>query len=119
MTNLSSTQISRLSKSIFNLSSTWGTGAFSGFQIFDVNGTIPAFSSVVINGATNMAGFDASRITFDADNIWVNWQGLDFNTGTIVSLDVNGVSETPEPTTMLPVGMAAVGILVSRRRRRS
>lgn len=84
-----------------------------------MNGTIPDFTSVAINAATNMAGFDASRITFDANNIWVNWQGLPYDTNTIVSLDVNGGSDVPEPSTMLLVGLGAVAILASRRRCRS
>jgi hypothetical protein len=45
------------------------------------------FSSVTINSATNMVGFDASRISFTGSQIQVDWQNLPFNTGTIVRLD--------------------------------
>lgn len=101
----------------YNYTSGWTGGPFNGFRIFDVNGTIPAFSSVAINGATNMVGFDSSRITFDADNIWVNWQNLDFDLSTVVSLDVNGGgSEVLEPSTMLLMGLGLTGLVVSRRR---
>ena len=65
-----------------------------------------------------MVGFDASRVTFDADNIWVNWQGLAFDENTIVSLDITGSAAVPEPGTLslLVLGLLATGL---RRRARS
>jgi hypothetical protein len=74
---------------------------------------------VTINAATNLAGFDASRVSFDANNIYVNWQGLVFNTNTVVSLDVNGsVAPVPEPATLVLVGAGGLGLLAKARRRR-
>jgi hypothetical protein len=96
---------------------TWSIAAFNGWHVFDVNGTIPAITSVTVNGATNMAGFDASRITFDANNIWVNWNNLPFDTNTVVSLDVNGGSSVPEPATFVLLGGALVGLGLLKRRR--
>jgi Peptidase_C39 like family len=46
--------------------------------------------SVKIDPATNMVGFDPSRISFTSSQIQVDWQNLPFNTGTIVKLDING-----------------------------
>jgi len=97
----------------YNSTATWTSVAFNGFHVFDLFGTIPAFLSVTINGATTLAGLDASRITFDADNIFVNWQGLSFNNETIVSLDVAAV---PEPPTLLLVGGGILGLAARRRR---
>ena len=48
---------------------------FNGLHVFDVNALIPAFTSVTINPATTLPGFSASLTTFDADNIYVNFQG--------------------------------------------
>jgi len=48
---------------------------------------------VKINSATNMAGFDNSRVSFTANQIQVDWQQLSFNSSTIVKLDV-GVADT-------------------------
>jgi hypothetical protein len=73
----------------FTGASGWVSGSFNGFEIFDALNGIGDFKSVTINPATNMAGFDSSRITFDANHIWVNWQGLSFDANTVVSLDIN------------------------------
>jgi hypothetical protein len=85
----------------FGTGGTFASGSFNGFQLWDVAGTISAIFSVTINASTNMVGFDASRITFDADNIYVNFQGLSYTADTIVSLDVSdGESAVPEPASI-------------------
>jgi hypothetical protein len=90
----------------FNSHATWTSTSFNGFHVYDLNGTIPAFTSVTLNPATtsNMLGL---VLTFDADNIWVNWAGLSFDTNTIVSIDINGGSGVPEPGTL---GLMAAGL---------
>jgi len=101
----------------YNSASTWTNTSFNGLQFFDVFGTIPNITQVSINGATNLGGFDASRITFDADHIWVNWAGLTFDQSTIVSLDVNGsAAAVPEPMSLLLVGSGLLGAVRLRRR---
>ena len=89
-------------------------GAFNGYRLFDYTNSIAPFLSVTINPVTNMAGFDASRITFDGDNIYVNFQGLSFTTETVVSLDINTV---PEPATLslMGIGLALAAGWARRR----
>lgn len=96
----------------FTTSTSWNGAAFNGWVITDVFNTIGAFTSVTINGATNMVGFSAANVSWTADSITVNWQGLSFDPNTVVSLDINGAGgAVPEPTTwaMMVAGIAMVG----------
>lgn len=94
----------------------WTTTSFNGFVLSDVSSTVDAFTGVTINAATNYLGFDASRVSFDADNIYVNLQGLTAN-GTI-TLDINGAAGgIPEPAAwaMMLAGFGLVGAAMRRR----
>ena len=87
--------------------------SFSGFAFFDTLGTIPSFTGVTLN-STNMSGFTQSRLSFDADHIFVNWQGLPFTADTFVSVDVAaGSAAVPEPATWTLVSCGLV--LLGRR----
>ena len=101
----------------FPVSSGTFTGdTFNGFHLFDVNGTIASFLTVTINNATNVAGLDASRVSFDADNIYVNFAGLTVTPASRVSLDITVV---PEPGTfllMIPALAIFAAIRFQRRR---
>jgi hypothetical protein len=73
------------------------SASFNGLHVFDVNGTIPQILSVTINAATSFPGFTASRISFDANNIFVNFSGLNPNPSTaVLALDITAA---PEPST--------------------
>ena len=79
------------SDSVLSLSPT----IYNGIAFDLVSG--PAITSVTIDPATNMVGFDASRISFTNSEIQVDWQLLPFDTSTIVKLNINAAS-TPTPT---------------------
>lgn len=103
--------------------SIWTEAPFNGFRIYDSLNSLPSFTSVTIDSSTtNMVGFTSDRISLDADNIWVNWQGLEFGDDTVVSLDVNASVNppVPEPTTLAIWSvLGGLGMIAARRRRRA
>lgn len=72
----------------------------------------PAITSVTIDPATTMAGFDMSRISYTASQIQVDWQNLAYSPTTIVKLDINQV---PEPSTFALLAAGCIGLFVYRR----
>ena len=54
----------------------WLPGVFDGFRVYDVGGTLPNFFSVTLNPATNLPGFDLSRVIWNADEVLLNVQRL-------------------------------------------
>ncbi len=100
----------------YSNSSTWATSAFNGFTLTDTFDNIAAFTSVSINAATNLVGFDLSRISLLDNVISVNWQGLSFNENTVLSLDINSPSQVPVPAAAFLFAPALLGFLGLRRK---
>ncbi len=82
---------------------------YNGIAINMVSG--PAFSSVTIDPASNMVGFDASRFSFTGTQIQVDWQNLSFTPSTIVKLDIQTV---PEPSMFALASLAAAALMLRR-----
>jgi len=78
------------------------TSAFNGFRFFDVSES--PFGSVTLDSATDVPGIDASRVTFDSRDIYVNFSGITYSSGEEVSLDLRAV---PEPSSLLMLLMTA------------
>lgn len=71
----------------YNSASNWTGADFNG-PLLAICTPGPTIASVAINAATNMAGLDAGRISWDETTVSINWNSLAFDTSTIVSLDV-------------------------------
>ncbi|KQW45736.1 MULTISPECIES: PEP-CTERM sorting domain-containing protein [unclassified Roseateles] len=106
-------------------SATWSTGAgWSSGSLYIENGNLlnflgaPNITNVTLDAGSNMVGFNASRITFDADSIAVNWAGLNFNGNTRVVLNVNA-GALPEPASYALVAVALAGLGLAKRRRKA
>jgi hypothetical protein len=105
----------------FTSSNAWAAAGFSGFSFFDLMGTIPDFVNVTL-AATNMAGFTQANITFDADNIWLNWQGLSYTPSTFLRITIEAATPpapepVPEPASvaLVAVGLAMAAAAAGRR----
>lgn len=105
-------------------SATWSQGAgWSSGSLFIANGNLlnflgaPNIINVTLDAGSNMAGFNASRITFDKDSIAVNWAGLSFNGNTRVVLNVD-TGTIPEPASYALVAAALAGLGLATRRRK-
>jgi hypothetical protein len=107
---------------IFGQGYSFTPATFNGFHLFDTNGTIDAIVNVTID-SSNLAGFDPSRISFDANNIWVNFQSLSLDPASTVSLNVAfattqppNPNPTPEPATLALLGLGLAGLGAMRRK---
>lgn len=104
----------------FYATGSWTPAFFNGFHLSDISNTIPAITGVTANSATNMSGFGTGNVSFDANNIFVNWESLSFTNDppTVVQLDVTfagGSVATPLPPTLL-AGFLGMGLLAGVRR---
>ena len=94
----------------------WLPGAFNGPRIYDFGGTIPDIVSVSLNAATSLPGFDIGRVTWNADEVFINVEGLVQLPGQDVVLDI-GFAAIPEPATVALVATGLLGVLAAARRR--
>jgi hypothetical protein len=90
------------------------TSAFNDFHFLDA--TEPPFGSAALDGATDVPGIDASRVTFDSQDIYVNFSGVTYSTGQQVSLDLQAAPEPNSFWLLLPI--SALQIYAAGRRTR-
>lgn len=83
------------------------TAPFNGVSFTDVTKN-PNITNVTVDSATNLAGFDASRVSWTSDTVFVNLQSLTTTANTLVRLDVQfgGNNVVPEPASITLFGMA-------------
>lgn len=96
-------------------------GDFNGYGFFDVFATIDLIVGVdILSDNTGFFSGDPSRIFFDADTVYVNFQSLNFagTNGPQIVLGVRFGTSVPEPGSMALVGLALLGLGVGRRLKR-
>ncbi|MCZ8379200.1 tandem-95 repeat protein, partial [Mycobacterium sp. CPCC 205372] len=71
----------------FHDNASWNDfGTFNGIRVSDEAGTVNSIVNVTLLQNGGNAALDATRITFDADNVYLDWEGLAFQAGTQVEL---------------------------------
>ncbi len=95
---------------------TWSVAPFNGI-VFTSPGLLGIIGASV-DPATTMAGFDDSRVSFNADQILVDWNGLSYVDGTVVKIDFE-FAAVPEPASLTLLGAALTGMGWAFRRRRA
>jgi MprA protease rhombosortase-interaction domain-containing protein len=89
-------------------SPTWNNTAFNGMVFTSV---LPHdIATATVGGATTMAGFDNSRVSFTSNEILVNWAGLSYVDGTAVEIVFTFVPEPSSATLLLGAGCAAFAL---------
>ena len=90
-------------------------GSFNGVRLHDAFNTVAAFTSVTVSSLSNVAGFDASRVSFDADNIYLNFSGLNIRSDFFAQVDIGGGVPEPAAWALMIAGFGLVGAAARRR----
>jgi len=92
---------------IFGADSSFTSAAFNGFHFSDVLNTIAPIANITV-AATNNFAFSSADISFDADNIFLNFQDLVVSPDSALTLAVTFVPE-PISVALFGVGLLALG----------
>jgi hypothetical protein len=100
-------------------SPTWNSLTFNGVIFTLLAPSTLNISNVIVSPSTTMVGFDASRVSLTSNSIAIDWGGLSYVAGTIVSLDFafRDATAVPEPATLALMGAGLAGFGLRRRKR--
>lgn len=76
-------------------SGTFATAGFNGYVFSDAGGTLPAITGVSVDTNGTTLAINNSRLSFTADEIRVNVQGLGFNSSTFARIKVKFAPTSP------------------------
>jgi hypothetical protein len=98
---------------------TWGAASFNGIAFTSASAANLGIAGASVNGATTLAGFDSSRLSFGPRWVAIDWNGLSYRDGQQLTVDFQfsdaaplGItSPSPVPELSILV-MVALGTLV-------
>ncbi|WP_137174661.1 PEP-CTERM sorting domain-containing protein [Massilia sp. HP4] len=97
---------------------TWLSNTFNGLIFNLISGNSFDFSTASIDSSSTFAGFDISRVDFNDSRVAINWQGLSYNSDTILRINFEpNATEVPEPATLSLLGLGFMSAVAVRRRR--
>lgn len=99
-----------------------GGGAFNGYALSET-GTSPAtITNVTLDASSTLPGFNAGDLSFDAGDVFADFQGLAFAPGQNVTLDLT-FAPVPEASTMVSLGLLLAlglgGVIAAGRRKKA
>ena len=88
---------------------TWSASMSSG-PVFDVTAGGPlSFAGFMVDPATTMAGFTASRVDLSDNRLVIDWNGLSYVDGTQVVIDFTSAVPEPETYALMLLGLGLLG----------
>lgn len=94
---------------------TFTAESFNGFRLSDINGTLAPFTDFAFNASASNVAFAPGRVTFDANNLFTNFQGLTINAGDVLVFQINAAPE-PAAWALMILGFGAAGGALRRQR---
>ena len=108
---------------LFGSTLIYNAATFNGFHLLEVGASPSAITGVTVDPATNMAGFNSSRISFSTSGIYLNFQGLVITPTGNVTLDIAATpAPVPEASTTVSLGLLLAlgmgGLVVAAKRKK-